>query len=271
MEFAAGLQWEGQTELIFGKYGVNIVLRLIQQLVSTIYAKNPTVEARSKKRMYFKAWDESTQSLQEALIAAQQMAMSGMPLPPELIALLEDVEQGRAQQQVVTKVGRTIETVIQYFFDEAKPDFKDQMKQLIVRVATCGVGYVKPIFCQAGYEQPISSDYGSDVDDRLGRIKALVEKMQDDGQDETSAHFATLRSLIMSVGASQALGEDEDQLTERLEMIPSSRHEHYSDTRCRCLRDWIAVCLPPRFMYPWKRLMQSLGLRLKLVATRLRK
>src|SRR5438034_8795576 len=92
------------------------------------------------------------------------------------------------------------------------------MKAAVRRTITCGVSYVRPVFCRDDYEygQPSSIDAKSEVGDRVARIKALLAKAQEGNIDDQSPMFATLRSLIMSVGASQTL-QDDYSLPERLE------------------------------------------------------
>ena len=60
MEFVSGLQWAGQKTIDDDKYVANLTLRLVAQKVATLYAKNPTVVARPRERMYHQLCDGET-------------------------------------------------------------------------------------------------------------------------------------------------------------------------------------------------------------------
>jgi hypothetical protein len=66
--FAMGLQWPGST--LWKKhqdgdpYVVNIVLRHIQQMTATLYAKNPRVVAKVRPRILNTTWDGTFPALQ---------------------------------------------------------------------------------------------------------------------------------------------------------------------------------------------------------------
>lgn len=243
MEFVAGLQWAGQVKMDDERYSVNITLRTITEKVATLYAKNPTAIATRRPRLDYVMWDGELESLMESIRQSSQIAQSGAPVPVEHLALMADFQQGTARRKLVERVGQTLQIIYQYQVDSHNPSFKEQLKQVVRRVSICGVGYGRPIFCRDGdetYKEVSTVDTGTTVQDRIGRIRVIANKIQDGEVDESSAQLSTLRSLVMSVGASQAM-MDEDQLPERLEFDFAPATTIIPDTRCRNLKDFVGA------------------------------
>ena len=242
MEFATGLQWPGQAEIDDERYTTNLTQHFVNQKVSQLYAKNPTAIATRRERMDYSVWDGNVNSLMEAIGEAQQWHSSGLPLPVHLAALFSDYAQGRFRQRMVDKVAKTLQLTYQYQVDAHKPDFKEQMKQLVRRTITCGVAYVRPIFCTDAqdYHKLSTIETGSTKTDRVNRIRALMQDMSENGVDQTSADFQTLRSLVMSLGAGETI-QTEFVLPERLEFDFPCSTSIIPDERCRHLKDFIAA------------------------------
>ncbi len=242
MEFATGLQWTGQAEMDDERYIANLVLQLVNHKVAILYAKDPKAIAKRRKQRDFSVWDGEVESLMQSMQGAMQAHAGGGTAPPETMMLLNDFMAGKQKQQLVEHVCETLEIVYQYFVDAQRPDFKEQMKQMLRRAVICGVGYVRPVFCRDDYEygQPSSIDAKSELTDRMARVKALVNNLNDGNTDPQSASFATLRSLIMSVGASQTL-QDSFSLPERLEFDFPPATAIIVDERCRNLKDFVAA------------------------------
>src|SRR5262245_16454217 len=61
MDFTMGLQWPGSTLWSLRtdeqEYVVNICLRHVQQLTATLYAKNPTMVAKTRPKLLNTVWD----------------------------------------------------------------------------------------------------------------------------------------------------------------------------------------------------------------------
>lgn len=251
MEFATGIQWLGQTDLNQDQYTNNITLKLTNQKVATLYAKNPKATVTRRKRLDFQIWDGKQESLVQNITQAAMLLASGQPLPPELAAFMADVEQGQQRIAIVSKLCETLEILYQYQVDISRPEFKEQFKQLVRRTIITGVGYVRPHLCRDGERYLSTVDHGSEQTDRLERIRQLVQKIEsNEGSEQNDAHYATLRSLVLSVGAGQALNSY-DEINERIEFdfLPST--SVIVDPRCRSLKEfiaarWIAIeyCLP---------------------------
>lgn len=189
MKFAKGEQWEGNK----GAYVANLTLRHINQRVASIYAKNPTAIATRKKRLDFKIWDGSKKTLDDALMQVQTAMQTGELPPPQIIALLEDVEMGKQKRAMLEKLGKTLEIVFKYSLDEPMPRFKAQAKQLIRRVVTTGVGYVKLGYQRATKQAPEVESEIKDHSSKIAEIEMLLQDVADDKLRECEAKMEELR------------------------------------------------------------------------------
>lgn len=217
-DFAIGKQWpvdshssratDGTVGMV-EKYTVNLMQRYIRQQTAVLYAKNPTVTAARRQKLDFQIWDERPESLMEAMNAvtqAQQAMMAGMPLPPEMIAmiqqasaLLQDVEQGRQRRVMLTNLGRTLELVVGHFMSEQVPDFKSHMKQAVRRAITCGVAWIKPSFQRDGSPRPDAASYLADARARLETLESMAADIADDEVDPLAAEMDELQMMIASM------------------------------------------------------------------------
>jgi hypothetical protein len=213
-------------------YTANITGRHIKQVVSTLYAKNPTATARRRDRLDFQIWDENEQSLVNAIQITQQFQaqvqamaapMGGnvvpmdplgapvMPMiPPEVQqaqALVADFQAGMQERMMVDKVGKTLVVLFDYFMREQKPvDFKSSMKQLVRRTSTTCVGYVELAFQRQYQQDSVVTSQIADARSQLNHIKALAaETERDDGGDESGAKARELELSIASLQGQEYL------------------------------------------------------------------
>ncbi len=185
MQFARGKQWsENERD---ERYRCNLVQRHIQKRTAALYAKNPRAISRLRNRLEYRYWDGS----QEALMMAQQM-----PEDPVMQAILQDFHEGTLRKKQFERIGKTLESLFAYYLDEDIPPFKLQIKQLVRRVITTGVGYLKLDF-QRVTEQ--SADYYKAVQDHMAKLNEASRIAADmaDGELETDSPEAeNLRLLI---------------------------------------------------------------------------
>lgn len=240
MRFASGIQWQGQKDIVHeDRYTANVTLQMIRHKVANLYARNPEIEVKRRKRMDFAIWDETMESLQEAFQASMQGLMSGMP-NMEAMATMSDHMRGRAMQAMVDRICKTIEIVYDYQVDCSKPEFKEQMKQLVTRVVTCGVGYCRLYFIRDG-ESPLSTvDTRHTVEDRARVARVIANKLLDGDIEEDDAQVETLKSLSLSIGVSSQYG-DEYELSERIEFDFPQPTSIIPDPRCRSLKEFVAA------------------------------
>ena len=152
-KFAAGQQWPNQMTIKDDRYVCNLTLRMVQQKVASLYARNPESTVQRKQKIDHTLWDGHQQSLVQAGMAVQvhmHAAAMGIRTPPplEAMALLKDYQQVKQRRDIVDKVCKTVMLVTQHQIDMSRPVFKDQMKGAVERTVICGVSYVVPYFCR---------------------------------------------------------------------------------------------------------------------------
>ena len=209
-----GRQWRGNgkgatDESVFtAPYEVNIVQRHVQSRVAALYAKNPKVVAKRRRRLDFELWDGTQKTLQEAL--ARAMGDPGDPMgdpmtgrpptpptppapTPEDVELLMDVEQGVNRRKMLDRISKTAEVLFHYFLQEGTPSFKLQAKQLIRRVETCGVGFVQLGFQRMMKPNPEITNRIRDDQAQIEYLQTLASDLQDDKLEECKAKMEELK------------------------------------------------------------------------------
>lgn len=181
-----------------GNYTVPVVNRYLNQSVASLYAKNPTPIAERRKTLDFKIWDGKP----DTAMAAYQNVQNG---DPASLAMLQDIEQGRTRQQMIDRIGKSMEIAFNYFANEQKPKLKPSMKSLVRRAKTCGVGYVMLGF-QRQFAQ-LTPDETATLADARNQMGELQRRMQDftDGEIDSSceSEMYELKTLIEQLGNQQ--------------------------------------------------------------------
>lgn len=235
MKFAAGLQWNEQAEIDTDQYVANITLKAVNQKVSSLYARNPKAVYQRRKRMDYSLWDGKLETLQQMFMRVQ-----ANPMDMEAISVLLDHEQGKTWQELVDKIGQTMETTYEWQIDQQSPSFKEQMKQLVRRVVITGVGYVRLSFARS-YEQGLSStETDSTVADRAKRAKHILERLEKGEIQESSPEMETFRQLASSIGSSIDDG-DTGNVNERLVFDFPLSTSIIPDTNVRNLKDFVGA------------------------------
>lgn len=196
MQFAydgADPEWLDSTE---PRYVANIVQRHIQQKTAFLYAKNPVATAKRKQKMDFVIWDEDMTSV----IQAFQLLQSGV-YDQNAIALLQDYQQGTSNRQMANKIARTLEIVYSYYQNEQTPSFKAEMKQLVRRVITCGVGYVKVGYQRVNGKSPDTARVLYDYDRRLKTLQRLISDSQENTGYDYKADIEQTKLIIQQLHA----------------------------------------------------------------------
>ncbi len=241
MAFAAGLQWQGQ-ESINDKeerYIANYITSHINSKVASLYAKDPKAEAVIRKRLIYTTWDGTVEQEWQATAAAQQGAMMGIA-NPQAMAILQDIQQGKQWESLLKKVKDTLEILYEYQCDSQSPTFKKQMKQLVRRVVTTGVGYVRLNFVRS-FDHVLSSALTDDsLAFRMKQVKAIMAGIQDDTILEDDPRIEQLRMLLESVQSSVQSGDTTD-VQERLEFDFPSSTSIIVDPKCKALKGFIGA------------------------------
>lgn len=251
MEFAAGIQRHGQEKMESEHYVANFINREVNQKVASLYARDPKVIARRRKRLDFQIWDGDIATEQSAAVAMshyqamsqQNPAMQQMGMPPQIVqaqALLADIAHGKQWQKLVKKVGDTLEILYGYNCDTQTPDFKFQMKQLVRRVVTNGVGYVRLNFSRQGDHALTSSGTDDSLSMRIKRAKRILSGIDDDKIEDDDPRQEQLQQLFESVQSSVQNG-DMTNIEERLEFDFPSSTSIIVDPKCRCLKGFVGA------------------------------
>lgn len=160
----------------FDKYVANIVQQYVRQRVARLYARNPIFTCKRKQRLDFKIWDENPQSIMTAQMQAQADP-AFLPLYEQLVA---DIQEGSTRRQQMDKICKTMELLFMDCVQEQRPNFKKAMKQLIRRVETTGIGWVKIDYQRIMQPRP---DEEAQVDDVTHRV-AVLDRLRSDKVDE---------------------------------------------------------------------------------------
>ncbi|MBP9870545.1 MAG: hypothetical protein KBC53_03490 [Nitrosomonas sp.] len=183
MRIASGYMWPDQKEED-DRYVANIAHNIIRQMAAALYAKNPTVIAKRNDRMYFSVWDENPESLMTAQQQMKTAMAQMMPIPPAAQAIIDDVVAGTLQKEKLDKICRTLEIVFKHQLGEQQPDFKRMMKQLVIRVLTCGIGYLKLDFQRVMDVNPDTESRINDIAQQLSHIESLESEMEENEGDK---------------------------------------------------------------------------------------
>lgn len=167
------------------KYRVPIIARHINQEVATLYARNPRVVAKRKRKLMYRLWDGRSDSLQFAL----DQAAAG---DPQAIELLTEVATVRRFEKMLDRMGKTIEVLWTYFLNEQSANYKQQIKALVRRAKVCKVAYIK-----LGYQRIMESrpEIVAKIDDTTGKIDALQCLMEKAASGEIQEHEAGMEEL----------------------------------------------------------------------------
>ena len=207
-----GRQWKGQLQTTDGfdaPYEANLVQRHVQQRVAALYAKNPTVVAKRKKRLDFSVWDGDRATLEQALMRAMgdpgDPMMGRLPTPPaptpDDVALIQDVEEGMNHRKMLDRVAMTVQLLYTYFMQEGTPNFKMQAKQLIRRVETTGVGFVQLGFQRLMKSNPEILNRIRDDQERIERLKTLAQDLADEKLQENEKEMEELKVGLTALQA----------------------------------------------------------------------
>jgi len=239
-KFARGLQWSVQKTLEYDKYVCNLVLRNLAQGVALLYARNPEVAVSRRDRMDFTLWDGKEESIAAARMAQQQAAMTGSPSNPMADAMTTDYSEGQLWRDMLDRICQTLQITTQYMFDSLKPGFKKQMKQLVRRAKTCGVGYVQINYVD-GHEGSLStSETESTIMERGGKVKHIADGFVKGTYDAESPKVyeagVTLQSAVMD-----AVGGSQQNLNQRItfDFLPPA--SVIVDKRCRSLNGFVGA------------------------------
>jgi hypothetical protein len=180
-------------------YTVPVIPRHINQSVAVLYAKDPRVTAKPRDKLMYQLWDGTTDQIEgivHKIMLQQQMASMGQMVPgpdPNDMAVLEEIKTVSQHEQMVEKLGKTLEILWDYYTKEQATNFKSQMKALVRRAKVAGVAY-----CQLGYQRilepnPDVSAKIQDVTSKIKSVESTLDKLGDDQIHDGNAELEQLR------------------------------------------------------------------------------
>lgn len=230
MDFFMGNQWPDQGD----KYVANLVQKHVQNRVAALYAKNPKVVCKRRKTIDFSVWDGDPASFQNAQVMFQQSAMQGVSPPPQVMALVQDVQQGSEARRRADRVARTLEIVFHHIVETQA--LKPQMKQLIRRVCVTGVGFMKLGYHRVMGQRPEDIQKVTDITEQLSLMERLIADRQDGKILEDQAAVEQLRALMVELSNKQDMVVDEGLVFD----FPLSS-AIIVDPRCRQLKGFVGA------------------------------
>ncbi len=206
MSFCAGRQWPrtmqpGDDNFLDAnedRYVANITLRHVATRVASIYGKNPKIVARRKERMISRMWDGTAQTFQAAMEAAATDPTNPMPQ-----LLIQDALQTMQQNDMNTKMAKTLQLMFEHEVDEQPVPFKVQMKNVVRRGLTTGAAYVK-LGWQRVMDLPPEVDRQIDTyRQQLATVERISADLADGVLDEGQAQAETLRLAMAELAATE--------------------------------------------------------------------
>lgn len=184
-------EWSENSE----NYVVPILNRLTNQAVAQLYAKNPQVYAKRKKRRMFTVWDGTIASLNEAEAMLKQAATMGQPLDPNAQAIMTDANTVKQYDTMMDGVGDTLTILHNHFWDDPAAQLKQQLKALVRRTKVCGVGYVKLCFQRVLQKNPDITVKLDQTTQQLAELQTLMAQKADGDIEEDSAKAEELKQM----------------------------------------------------------------------------
>ena len=240
-QFVEGRQWPNiaKSEERDDRYVANICIRHVLQRTAELYPNNPTMKAKKKPKLIAQVWDGSSQQLLQAQQSMMMGAQTGV-VDPNAMAILQDAALVKQFDDMMDRVGRTLELLYDYNIQEQNHSFKQSMKMSIRRSIITGVGYVKLGFQRAMQMHPEIERRIADMSERLANIERLAADFSDDEIQPDSADAEELRLAIQSL-----MLEPQLVVREGLSFDYPDSTAIIPDPRCRTLKgflgaDWVA-------------------------------
>ena len=163
-------------------------------------------------------------------------AQQGMPIPMGASMVLQDYQNGQTHRKMLDNVAKTLEQLFDYYMAEQQPSFKSQMKALVRRVITTGVGYVKVDSSVIWTEAQRYQSKLADIQAQLDYIRRIASEAADGDIREDDPQ---IEELMLSMKALM----DQPMITIREGLVfdfPES-NSIIVDPMCRQLRGFVGA------------------------------
>lgn len=254
IRFAAGRQWpETYGSLTDEPYQEDVVQRQIQQKLSTLYAKNPTVNTKQRKRRDFLVWDGTQESLQGARQAMAQWMMQDQqmmiasgeipapdPAPVKAMAVLADYEHGMERREQLRRLGETLELVFDHQLDNQNPTFKGEMKNAVARAITTGVAYCHIMYRRDVETEATQSAEAPELATHVAAIQSQTQRLLGPDRKLDEKGVEELRLLLEGFGNTITTNAGK-VLSEGLVFDFPKTTSIIVDPACRCLVNFVGA------------------------------
>jgi len=217
-------------------YVANILQRHVQQRTASLYAKNPKATATRRERMDYAVWDKDEKTLATAYQAVSEAGRSMLPPPPEAVSIVEDYESGKTHRKMLDNVAMTLEQLFDYFMAEQQPAFKSQMKALVRRVVTTGVGFVKIGFQREMDRMPEISNRIYDLQMQIDHLSRIASEAADGEIQKDDPQIEELRLSLEAL-----LSEPMVTIREGLSFDFPESDAVIVDPKCRQIRGFVGA------------------------------
>lgn len=193
------LTYRGYTEeWAEDQYSANIIQRHVQQRTAALYAKNPKAAAKRRDRLDYRVWDGDAEKLQMAMATVDEARNMMQEPPMASLMLVQDYTEVQKRRDRLERIAKTLECLFEYYMAEAEPSFKGQMKSLVRRVITTGVGYVKLGFQRDMERMPEIAAKIADITARLDHLRRISSEM---AEGEIAKDDPEAEELMLSLKA----------------------------------------------------------------------
>lgn len=180
--FGSDKEWDDNEN-----YTVPVLSRHINLAVSQLYAKNPKATVKRKRRLMYTVWDGKPETLQLTQAAAE----TGDPAAAQKMqALIQDIQNADAYNTMADRTAQTLEILWDHILDEQTLVTKTQLKSLVRRTKTTGVGYVKMDFQREYETSPKVDDRMQDSTEQISRLEQLKREDARGDIEEDSSEVA---------------------------------------------------------------------------------
>ena len=217
-------------------YVANILQRHVQQRTASLYAKNPKATAKRRERMDYAVWDSDEKTLQAAYEAQMTAEKNGLMPPAEAMAIIQDYTSGQTHRKMLDNVAKTLEQLFDYYMAEQQPAFKSQMKALVRRVVTTGVGYVKVGFQRDMDRMPEISNKIYDVQMQIDHLYRIATEAADGTIERDDAQIEELKLSLEAL-----LNEPMVTVREGLTFDFPEADSVIIDPKCRQVRGFVGA------------------------------
>jgi hypothetical protein len=218
------------------------MLQAVQE--ATMRAQHATEAVKGVQQSGIPLSPEHAAQAKSVLMQAQQhVAEAQAAVPPEVIGaqkIVADYKRGMMQKAYEEDVGDTLRLLFANQIDAQNPPFETQAKQLVTRVVTTAVGFVKIMLKRDMAGTPTETAVSADLQAKIDAIEAKKRMLSMPDAEPDSAAQSELELMEQQLAAEQAEDEGEQETTDEgviIDFLPAT--SVIVDKNCRSLRGFV--------------------------------